>query len=43
MNYKDLYMKLLHASEDAVKIITQAQRECEELYAEIEENEEETP
>ena len=31
-DYKELYIKMLRASEQAVRILTQAQRECEELY-----------
>ncbi len=42
-NYKELYLKLLRASEEAVKSITQAQRECEEQYINLQEDEEETP
>lgn len=31
-NYKELYYKLFRASEDAVRLLIAAQRECEELY-----------
>lgn len=30
-NYKAMYMKLLHASEQAVNLLIAAQLECEEL------------
>lgn len=29
-DYKELYLKLFRASEDAIQILIQAQRECEE-------------
>lgn len=31
-DYKEMYLKLFRASEDAVNILIAAQRECEELY-----------
>lgn len=31
-DYKELYFKMLGASEDAIRILVQAQQECEELY-----------
>lgn len=31
-NYKEMYLKLFRASEQAVNILIQAQQECEELY-----------
>lgn len=31
-DYKEMYFKLFQASETAINILTDAQRECEELY-----------
>lgn len=31
-DYKKMYIKMLHASEEALRIIIAAQQECEELY-----------
>ena len=31
-NYKELYLKLMRASEQAINLLIEAQRECEELY-----------
>ncbi len=31
-DYKEMYLKLFRASEDAVNLLISAQRECEELY-----------
>ena len=31
-DYKEMYLKLFRASEDAVNLLIAAQRECEELY-----------
>ena len=31
-DYKEMYLKLFRASEQAVNTLIQAQRECEELY-----------
>lgn len=31
-NYKKIYLKLFHASEEAINILIRAQRECEQLY-----------
>lgn len=31
-NYKELYLKMFRASEEAVNILLKAQRECEELF-----------
>lgn len=31
-NYKEMYLKLLRASEVAINILVAAQQECEELY-----------
>lgn len=34
MDYKQMYMKMVKASEEAMEILIRAQRECEELYLE---------
>lgn len=31
-DYKEMYLKMVRASEQAVNILIAAQRECEELY-----------
>ena len=31
-NYKELYIKMMRASEQAIRILIKAQQECEELY-----------
>lgn len=31
-NYKDLYLKMFRASEQAIHLLIAAQQECEELY-----------
>ena len=31
-DYKEMYLKLFRASEAAVNILVEAQRECEEMY-----------
>jgi len=31
-DYKELYLKLFRASENAINILIEAQRACEELY-----------
>ena len=31
-NYKEMYLKLFRASEQAINTLIQAQQECEELY-----------
>ena len=31
-DYKELYLKMMRASEDAIRILINAQQECEELY-----------
>lgn len=36
-DYKEMYLRLFRASEDAMDIIIKAQRECEELYMNDEE------
>ena len=32
MDYKEMYLLLMRASEKAIRILVDAQRECEELY-----------
>lgn len=32
VNYEELYHKMVNATEDAMRILIQAQQECEELY-----------
>ncbi len=31
-DYKEMYFKMMRASEQATRILIEAQRECEELY-----------
>ena len=31
-DYKEMYFKMVRASEDAINILIEAQRECEEMY-----------
>ena len=31
-NYKEMYLKMMRASEQAINILIKAQQECEELY-----------
>ena len=31
-DYKEMYLKMVRASEKAINILVEAQRECEELY-----------
>lgn len=31
-DYKELYLKMMRASEQAIRILIEAQRECEERY-----------
>ena len=42
-NYKELYLKLFGATEDAINLLIAAQRECEELYLADEENDQHMP
>ena len=32
MDYKEMYLKMVRATEEAVQILIRAQQECEELY-----------
>lgn len=36
-DYKEMYLKMLRASEEAMKLLIRTQRECEELYISSEE------
>ena len=40
-DYKELYLKMVRASEEAIRVLIAAQRECEELY--LRTNDEEEP
>ena len=31
-NYKEMYLTMMRAAEDAIRILIEAQRKCEELY-----------
>jgi len=33
--YKDMYLTMMRASEAAIRILEQAQRDCEEMYPEL--------
>ena len=39
-DYKEMYFKLLNATEDAIRILIKAQQECEEMYLSSEDEEE---
>ena len=39
MDYKEMYLKMMRASEEAIRILIQAQQECEELYVSAQETE----
>ncbi len=32
MDFKELYLKMMRAAEDAIRVLIAAQRECEEMY-----------
>ena len=32
MDYKEMYLKMMRANEEAIRILVAAQRECEEMY-----------
>ena len=38
-NYKEMYLKMMRASEEAIRILVQAQQECEEMYLSAESDE----
>lgn len=37
MDYKEMYLKMMRASEEAIRILIKAQQECEEMYVSGEE------
>ena len=37
MDYKEMYLKMMRATEEAIRILIQAQQECEEMYVNEEE------
>lgn len=39
MDYKEMYLKMMRASEEAIRILIQAQQECEEMYVSAEDTE----
>lgn len=39
MDYKEMYLKMMRASEEAIRILIQAQQECEEMYVTTQEPE----
>ena len=39
MDYKEMYLKMMRASEEAIRILIQAQQECEEMYVSAQEKE----
>ena len=39
-DYKEMYLKMMRASEEAIRILVQAQQECEEMYLSAESDEE---
>lgn len=43
VDYKEMYLKMVRATEEAMRILIQAQQECEELYLAGEEEDEEAP
>ena len=32
VDYKEMYLKMVRATEEAMRLLIEAQRECEELY-----------
>ena len=34
-DYKEMYLKMVRASEKAIRILVEAQQECEELYISV--------
>lgn len=32
MDYKEMYLKMARATEEAIRILVKAQQECEEMY-----------
>ena len=41
VDYKEMYLKMVRATEEAMNILIRAQRECEEIY--LDEKEKENP
>ena len=41
VDYKEMYLKMVRATEEAMNILIRAQRECEEIY--LDEGEKENP
>ena len=39
-DYKEMYLKMVRASENAINILIEAQKECEEMYMEAGEDSE---
>ncbi len=39
VDYKEMYLKMVRATEEAMNILIRAQRECEEIYLDEEEKE----
>ena len=39
-DYKEMYLKMARASEKAINILIEAQKECEEMYIEAADNSE---
>ena len=39
VDYKEIYLKMVRATEEAMNILIRAQRECEEIYLDEEEKE----
>lgn len=39
MDYKETYLKMMHASEEAIRLLIKAQQECEEMYVNAEDPE----
>ena len=37
LDFKAMYLKMMNAAEDAIRILIKAQRECEEMYLEMDE------
>ena len=38
-DYKEMYLKMVRAAEDAMNLLIKAQQECEEMYISAEEEE----
>ena len=42
-DYKEMYLTMIQASEEAINILIKAQRECEEIYLASQKAEEDVP